>query len=49
MSGKLRQLIGDFSWGRIDVIAHREAARIAAEKAAADFVASRSMAGGNGR
>ncbi|MDB5723742.1 MAG: polysaccharide deacetylase [Novosphingobium sp.] len=25
MSGKLRQLIGDFSWGRMDVLAQREA------------------------
>ncbi|WP_420911615.1 XrtA system polysaccharide deacetylase [Aurantiacibacter luteus] len=34
MAGKLRQLIDEFAWGRIDVIAHREAARLAAEKAA---------------
>ncbi|MDE1466582.1 XrtA system polysaccharide deacetylase [Aurantiacibacter sp. D1-12] len=34
MAGKLRQLIEEFSWGRIDVIAHREAARLQAEKAA---------------
>lgn len=27
MSGKLRQLIADFSWGRMDVLAMREAAR----------------------
>ena len=27
MSGKLRQLIDEFRWGRMDVLAHREAAR----------------------
>lgn len=27
MSGKLRQLIDEFHWGRMDVLAHREAAR----------------------
>lgn len=27
MGGKLRQLIGDFEWGRMDLLAHREAAR----------------------
>ncbi len=34
MSDKLEQLIKEFSWGRIDLIAHREAVRLAAEKAA---------------
>lgn len=33
MSGKLRQLINEFAWGRMDVVAHREAARIAVEMA----------------
>jgi len=28
MSGKLRQLVGEFAWGRMDLLAHREAARI---------------------
>ena len=32
MADKLRQLVEDFAWGRIDVIAHREAARLQAEK-----------------
>jgi polysaccharide deacetylase family protein (PEP-CTERM system associated) len=27
MADKLRQLIGDFAWGRMDLLAHREAAR----------------------
>ena len=27
MGDKLRQLIGDFAWGRMDLLAHREAAR----------------------
>lgn len=36
MAGKLRQLIADFAWGRIDVIAHREAARLEVEKASAN-------------
>jgi polysaccharide deacetylase family protein (PEP-CTERM system associated) len=48
MADKLRQLINDFSWGRIDLIAHRESARIAAEKAEVDLVGSRSHFGGNG-
>ena len=29
MAGKLKQLIHEFSWGRVDVIAHREAQRLA--------------------
>ncbi|WP_242447412.1 XrtA system polysaccharide deacetylase [Aurantiacibacter aquimixticola] len=33
MAGKLRQLVREFAWGRIDVIAHREALRLEAEKA----------------
>ena len=33
MAGKLRQLIGEFAWGRMDLLAHREAARIEAEEA----------------
>lgn len=48
MAEKLRQLITDFSWGRIDLIAYRESARIAAEKAEADLVRSRSLPGGFG-
>lgn len=28
MSGKLRRLLGDFSWGRMDALAEREAARL---------------------
>lgn len=35
MAGKLEQLVREFAWGRIDAIAHREAARLAAEKAVA--------------
>jgi polysaccharide deacetylase family protein (PEP-CTERM system associated) len=35
MAPKLRQLIREFAWGRMDVLAHREAARIEAETAAA--------------
>jgi hypothetical protein len=27
MSGKLRELVHDFRWGRMDLVAHREAAR----------------------
>ncbi len=38
MAGKLRQLIRDFDWGRMDVLAHREAAQISAEKAALSSV-----------
>ena len=33
MAGKLKQLIGEFDWGRIDAIAETEAARLAAERA----------------
>jgi len=35
MAPKLRQLIRDFAWGRMDVLAHREAARLEAQAAAA--------------
>nr|WP_166176288.1 XrtA system polysaccharide deacetylase [Altererythrobacter segetis] len=28
MAGKLRQLVGEFAWGRMDLLAHREAARL---------------------
>jgi len=28
MSGKLRQLVNEFAWGRMDLLAHREAARL---------------------
>ena len=35
MAPKLRQLIREFAWGRMDVLAHREAARVEAEAAAA--------------
>ena len=35
MAPKLRQLIHEFAWGRMDVLAYREAARIEAETAAA--------------
>ena len=31
MAPKLRQLIHDFAWGRMDLLAHREAARVDAE------------------
>jgi polysaccharide deacetylase family protein (PEP-CTERM system associated) len=31
MAGKLRQLVGEFPWGRMDVLAHREAARLDSE------------------
>jgi polysaccharide deacetylase family protein (PEP-CTERM system associated) len=31
MAGKLRQLVGEFAWGRMDVLAHREAARLDSE------------------
>ncbi|ANU08135.1 XrtA system polysaccharide deacetylase [Paraurantiacibacter namhicola] len=33
MADKLEQLVGEFAWGRMDVLAHREAARVAAEEA----------------
>jgi polysaccharide deacetylase family protein (PEP-CTERM system associated) len=35
MAPKLRQLVREFAWGRMDLLAHREAARIDAETAAA--------------
>ncbi len=31
MAGKLRQLVHEFAWGRMDLLAHREAARLASE------------------
>jgi polysaccharide deacetylase family protein (PEP-CTERM system associated) len=31
MAGKLRQLVGEFAWGRLDLLAHREAARLDSE------------------
>ena len=31
MAGKLRQLVHQFAWGRMDLLAHREAARLASE------------------
>lgn len=31
MAGKLRQLINEFAWGRMDMLAHREAARLDSE------------------
>lgn len=34
MAGKLRQLVGEFAWGRMDLLAHREAARLDGETAA---------------
>ena len=34
MAPKLRQLVGEFAWGRMDVLAHRETARLDAEAAA---------------
>ena len=34
MAGKLRHLIGEFAWGRMDLLAHREAARLESEAAA---------------
>ena len=33
MAPKLRQLVGEFDWGRMDVLAHREGARLDAENA----------------
>jgi polysaccharide deacetylase family protein (PEP-CTERM system associated) len=33
MAGKLRQLVGEFAWGRMDLLAHREAARLDSEAA----------------
>ena len=33
MAGKLRQLVGEFAWGRMDLLAHREAARLDGEAA----------------
>jgi polysaccharide deacetylase family protein (PEP-CTERM system associated) len=33
MADKLRQLVHEFAWGRMDVLAHREAARLDAEAA----------------
>lgn len=34
MAPKLRQLIADFAWGRMDILAHREAARLMQEESA---------------
>lgn len=34
MAGKLRQLVSEFAWGRMDLLAHREAARLDSEAAA---------------
>jgi polysaccharide deacetylase family protein (PEP-CTERM system associated) len=34
MAGKLRQLVNEFAWGRMDVLAHREAARLDSETVA---------------
>ncbi len=34
MAGKLRQLVGEFAWGRMDLLAHREAARLDGEAVA---------------
>jgi polysaccharide deacetylase family protein (PEP-CTERM system associated) len=31
MAAKLRQLVGEFAWGRMDLLAHREAARLDGE------------------
>ena len=36
MAPKLRQLVREFAWGRMDVLAHREAARVAAATEAAE-------------
>jgi polysaccharide deacetylase family protein (PEP-CTERM system associated) len=33
MAGKLRQLVDEFAWGRMDLLAHREAARLDSEAA----------------
>jgi polysaccharide deacetylase family protein (PEP-CTERM system associated) len=33
MAGKLRQLVNEFAWGRMDLLAHREAARLDSEAA----------------
>jgi hypothetical protein len=35
MADKLRQLVRDFAFGRMDVLAHREKLRIEAEETAA--------------
>jgi hypothetical protein len=34
MAPKLRQLVHEFAWGRMDVLAHREAARLELDAAA---------------
>jgi hypothetical protein len=34
MAPKLRQLVSEFAWGRMDLLAHREAVRLDAEAAA---------------
>jgi polysaccharide deacetylase family protein (PEP-CTERM system associated) len=34
MAGKLRQLVGEFAWGRMDLLAQHEAARLDSEAAA---------------
>ena len=39
MAPKLRQLVGDFAWGRMDVVVHREAARLEADIAASRVLA----------
>jgi hypothetical protein len=31
MAAKLRQLVGEFAWGRMDLLAHRETARLDGE------------------
>lgn len=36
MAPKLRQLVRDFQWGRMDLLAHRESARLDAERAGAE-------------
>jgi hypothetical protein len=32
MADKLKQLVHEFAWGRVDLVAHREADRIDAER-----------------
>jgi hypothetical protein len=34
MAGKLRLLVHEFAWGRMDLLAHREAARLDSETVA---------------
>ena len=44
MAPKLRQLIREFAWGRMDVLAYREAARLEALGATATPIAPGAVA-----